>query len=96
MSFESRNFLGDVLRHSNFQLFRQPMDGTALFRADATSAIPTTIPDPGAAENFSRTGSSRPPMDSGWLSSHGRSAAIEGQTSSMCAPRIRCGPGPRW
>ena len=23
-------------------------------------------------------------------------AAIEGHTSSMCAPRIRCGPGPRW
>jgi hypothetical protein len=36
VSFESRNFPGDFLRHSNFQLFRQPMDGTALFRADAT------------------------------------------------------------
>jgi hypothetical protein len=36
VSFESRNFPGDFLRHQNFQLFRQPNDGTALFRADAT------------------------------------------------------------
>ena len=36
VSFESRNFPGDFLRHQNFQLRRQPMDGTALFRADAT------------------------------------------------------------
>jgi hypothetical protein len=36
VSFESRNYPGDFLRHSNFQLFRQPMDGSALFRADAT------------------------------------------------------------
>ena len=36
VSFESRNFPGDFLRHQNFQLFRQPMDGTALFRSDAT------------------------------------------------------------
>jgi len=36
VSFESRNFPGDFLRHQNFQLFRQPMDGSALFRADAT------------------------------------------------------------
>jgi hypothetical protein len=36
VSFESRNFPGDFLRHQNFQLHRQPMDGSALFRADAT------------------------------------------------------------
>jgi hypothetical protein len=36
VSFESRNYPGDFLRHSNFQLFRQPMDGSALFRSDAT------------------------------------------------------------
>ena len=36
VSFESRNYPGDFLRHSNFQLRRQPMDGSALFRADAT------------------------------------------------------------
>ena len=36
VSFESRNFPGDFLRHFNFQLFRQPMDGTAIFRSDAT------------------------------------------------------------
>jgi hypothetical protein len=36
VSFESRNFPGDFLRHQNFQLFKQPMDGSALFRSDAT------------------------------------------------------------
>jgi len=36
VSFESRNYPGDFLRHFNFQLFRQPMDGTGVFRADAT------------------------------------------------------------
>lgn len=36
VSFESRNFPGDFLRHSNYQLLRQPMDGSSLFRADAT------------------------------------------------------------
>jgi non-reducing end alpha-L-arabinofuranosidase len=36
VSFESRNFPGDFLRHQNFQLHRQPNDGSALFRADAT------------------------------------------------------------
>jgi hypothetical protein len=36
VSFESRNFPGDFLRHQNFQLRRQPNDGSALFRADAT------------------------------------------------------------
>jgi hypothetical protein len=36
VSFESRDFPGDFLRHFNFQLVRQPMDGTAIFRADAT------------------------------------------------------------
>jgi hypothetical protein len=36
VSFESRNYPGDYLRHSDFRLYRQPMDGTALFRQDAT------------------------------------------------------------
>lgn len=36
VSFESRNFPGDFLRHFNFQLFKQPMDGSAAFRSDAT------------------------------------------------------------
>jgi hypothetical protein len=36
VSFESRNFPGEFLRHFNFQLFRQPMDGTTIFRQDAT------------------------------------------------------------
>ncbi|WP_030655718.1 MULTISPECIES: alpha-L-arabinofuranosidase B [Streptomyces] len=36
VSFESRNYPGDFLRHSNYRVYRQPMDGTAQFRADAT------------------------------------------------------------
>ncbi|MEV5715962.1 alpha-L-arabinofuranosidase B [Amycolatopsis mediterranei] len=36
VSFESRNYPGDFLRHYNYQLLRQPMDGSAAFRADAT------------------------------------------------------------
>jgi non-reducing end alpha-L-arabinofuranosidase len=36
VSFESRNYPGDFLRHFNYQLLRQPMDGSAIFRADAT------------------------------------------------------------
>lgn len=36
VSFESRNYPGDFLRHQNFRLHRQPMNGSALFRADAT------------------------------------------------------------
>jgi non-reducing end alpha-L-arabinofuranosidase len=36
VSFESRNYPGDFLRHSNFELYRQPMDGSTLFREDAT------------------------------------------------------------
>ncbi|WP_369231656.1 alpha-L-arabinofuranosidase B [Streptomyces sp. R21] len=36
VSFESRNYPGDFLRHYNYQLLRQPMDGTSVFRQDAT------------------------------------------------------------
>ncbi len=36
VSFESRNYPGDYLRHQNFVLHRQPDDGSALFTADAT------------------------------------------------------------
>jgi hypothetical protein len=36
VSFESRNYPGDFLRHFNFQVLRQPMDGSAAFRSDAT------------------------------------------------------------
>ena len=36
VSFESSNYPGDFLRHSNFTLYRQPDDGGALFAADAT------------------------------------------------------------
>lgn len=36
VSFESRNYPGDYLRHRNYQLYRQHDDGSALFAADAT------------------------------------------------------------
>ncbi len=51
---------------------------------------------PGSASNTSRTGSSRPPMPRGWISHVGVPVAIDGQTSSMCAPRIFGVPGPKW
>ncbi|WP_433496546.1 alpha-L-arabinofuranosidase B [Sphaerimonospora sp. CA-214678] len=36
VSFESRNYPGDYLRHQNYQLHRQTNDGSSLFAADAT------------------------------------------------------------
>ncbi|MFC9281440.1 alpha-L-arabinofuranosidase B [Streptomyces collinus] len=36
VSFESRNYPGDFLRHYDFRIRRQPMNGTSRFRADAT------------------------------------------------------------
>ncbi|MEW9552795.1 alpha-L-arabinofuranosidase B [Nonomuraea sp. NPDC050783] len=36
VSFESRNYPGRYLRHSNYQLYLNADDGSALFRADAT------------------------------------------------------------
>jgi hypothetical protein len=36
VSFESRNYPGDFLRHYDYKLQRQPMDGTSIFRQDAT------------------------------------------------------------
>ncbi|MEU8061590.1 AbfB domain-containing protein, partial [Microbispora bryophytorum] len=36
VSFESRNYPGDFLRHQNYQLHRQPNDGSSLFASDAT------------------------------------------------------------
>ncbi|MFD9092009.1 alpha-L-arabinofuranosidase B [Streptomyces collinus] len=36
VSFESRNYPGDFLRHYDYRIQRQPMDGTSQFRADAT------------------------------------------------------------
>jgi hypothetical protein len=36
VSFESANGSGDFIRHSNFQLFLEPNDGSALFAQDAT------------------------------------------------------------
>ena len=40
------------------------------------STRPTTTAGPGAASNTSRTGSSRPPMPSGWISQRGLAAAM--------------------
>ena len=42
VSFESRNYPGDWLRHFNYQLYRQPFDGSALNAQDATFC-----PEPG-------------------------------------------------
>jgi hypothetical protein len=36
VSFESKDTPGQFIRHQNFQLFRQPSDGSALFRDDST------------------------------------------------------------
>jgi hypothetical protein len=36
VSFESKNYPGDYLRHYNFKLLRQPDDGTTVFMQDAT------------------------------------------------------------
>jgi hypothetical protein len=36
VSFESKNYPGDYLRHQNYQLYRQHNDGSSLFAADAT------------------------------------------------------------
>jgi non-reducing end alpha-L-arabinofuranosidase len=36
VSFESYNYPGDYLRHSNYELYKQPDDGTGLFAQDAT------------------------------------------------------------
>ncbi|MCO5991642.1 alpha-L-arabinofuranosidase B, partial [Actinoallomurus spadix] len=36
VSFESKNYPGDYLRHQNFQVYRQHNDGSAQFAADAT------------------------------------------------------------
>ena len=59
------------------------------------SASETTTPTPGSAEKTSRTGSSLPPMPSGWTSRLGRLVVSVGQISSMWAPRIRSDPGVR-
>ena len=60
-----------------------------------TSDSATTTPGPGSALKTSRTGSSLPPMPSGWISSVGRVVVRLGQTSSMCAPRMSSLPGVR-
>jgi hypothetical protein len=36
VSFESKNYPGDYLRHQNFQVYRQHNDGSSQFTADAT------------------------------------------------------------
>ena len=58
--------------------------------------MPTTTAGPGAAVNTSRTGSALPPIDSGWISQDRSPCAIDGQTSSMCAPSTLAAPGARW
>ena len=55
----------------------------------------TLTAGPVAASKTRRQGSALPPMSSGWTSNDGLPAAIEGQTSSMCAPTIRAWPAGR-
>ncbi len=50
LSFEARNYPGDYMRHYNFQLYREPFDGTAQFASDATFC-PTTGND-GSGTSF--------------------------------------------
>ena len=50
--------------------------------------IATTTAGPGSASKTRRTGSSRSPMPSGWISRLGTEVVRDGQTSSMCAPRM--------
>ena len=54
------------------------------------------MPGPASAVNTMRTGSSRPPMLSGWTSRRGTAEVIDGHTSSMCAPSTFGSPGPKW
>ena len=52
---------------------------------------------PGPVSKTSRTGSSLPPIDNGWISSDGLApAAIEGQISSMWAPSTFGESGSKW
>jgi hypothetical protein len=89
------------------QVAKSQPDGYTLLMATSTtlatirnrspmSVTQAAIAAPGWASKTSRTGSALPPMDSGWTSSRGFPAAIDGQTSSMCAPRITSPPGTRW
>ena len=47
------------------------------------STTEALIAGPGRASNTSRTGSSLPPIPSGWISHEGLPEAIDGQISSM-------------
>lgn len=40
-SFESRDYPGEFMRHFNFHIYRQPMDGSLQFRQDATFCAET-------------------------------------------------------
>jgi hypothetical protein len=83
VSFESRNYPGDFLRHSNYQLYRQPMDGTALFRADATFCPQTGMSGTGtsfASYNFP-TRFIRHYNNTLYIASNGGSNAFDSATS---------------
>ncbi len=60
------------------------------------STMATFTAGPVPESNTSRQGSDLPPMLSGWISSEGLPAAIDGQISSMCAPSTRSCPLTRW
>jgi hypothetical protein len=83
VSFESRNYPGDFLRHFNFQLYRQPMDGTATFRADATFCPKTGKSGTGtsfASYNYP-TKFIRQYHNTGYIASNGGSNAWDSTTS---------------
>ena len=61
------------------------------------SQMPTTTPGPGAALKTSRTGSSRPPMPSGWISQRRRAAGDASGRPRACGRRGSSpAPGARW
>jgi hypothetical protein len=56
-SFESRNFPGSYLRHSNFRLRLDPSDGTTLFNSDATFCLRAGHTSSGVSfESFNNAG----------------------------------------
>ena len=60
--------------------------------ADGRSVV-VKVQRPGIRPSIGPQRSSLPPMESGWISARGLPAAIEGQISSICAPRTLLLPG---
>ncbi len=84
------------LRHRRARADRRraPPRSAAFARPCRASVAFTAVP--GRASKTRRAGSAFPPMSSGWTSSDGFAPAMDGHTSSMCAPRTRSFPFTRW